>query len=565
MRVTEVIKKLSYDKLVKDNIIPDLLSLLTVESRKYPPFVYKNQSFSLFGMLMDYFVRKGLRTLPDSTIDLGLDPLLELMNDISETDAIQCAIDLELYQQDDTSLNKCVTAIHRMVQLMYPRDLHFCDKDIVGFIPRLNNIIKGLRDQWIKKNVDRNISYNVEYEYENISGHPDIVNTNTILDIKNTCSFKTMGKSACLQIMAYYALYIAQHGNEDKKESKKSKDNVEENKIYRIGFVLPMQSKIKVFNVKAWDPSNYLHALLEVSNNNSLDNDLVLLVFDGCQIATRKGQDLFVRYNIGSHVSKKKNIAACLAHWAINNKSIVNNRVAPMQMFLRAKLSGKQDKATESFLKDASDVVNKTKLKYFTHAPYVINLCAGEEDKQDLLNEDLRQTAIMNGKGVVIHLGNLCGRSEKRGLKTMEMMIRSALKYATESCKLLLETGCGISGIVEELLVGNTTSKSTEVCCKLEDLRDFFLRFNDDERKKLGICLDTAHVHAAGYNPIKFLEKWYKNCLVNVEFVHFNDSKACCGSHRDAHEYPGRGKIGYDIMSEVAAFCDRRNIPMVFE
>ena len=128
-------------------------------------------------------------------------------------------------------------------------------------------------------------------------------------------------------------------------------------------------------------------------------------------------------------------------------------------------------------------------------------------------------------------------------------MVRNSLSYATESCPLLLETSCG---------------EGTEVLTKIEELGTFFYRFSVEERKKLGVCIDTCHVFAAGYQPLSYLEHWEKYCKIPIILVHFNDSKGICGSCLDRHVYPGYGNIGVRMI-EIAKWCKSRNIQMVIE
>ena len=105
-------------------------------------------------------------------------------------------------------------------------------------------------------------------------------------------------------------------------------------------------------------------------------------------------------------------------------------------------------------------------MKFFTHAPYIINLCADATDEsgirwaRNLLREDLSQTKQLQGRGVVVHTGSIGKRSVKEGLDTMELMIRDALSEATPECKLLLETPCG---------------EGTEVCFKVEEMAKFLV------------------------------------------------------------------------------------------
>lgn len=218
--------------------------------------------------------------------------------------------------------------------------------------------------------------------------------------------------------------------------------------------------------------------------------------------------------------------------------------------------TGRRDAETVKQVAEAAKVIMENGLNYFTHAPYVINMCANECDanrrywQQEILNEELVYTAAMGGKGVVVHTGARKQRTEEEGLAIMEHMVRSALPYATETCPLLLETPC---------------REGTEVCGQIQDLGNFFYRFTEEERKKLGLCADSCHIFAANYDPLQYMQHWEQHCPVPIKLVHFNDSAAECGSCKDRHAPPGHGHIGMKRMNEIAQWCHERNIPMVRE
>lgn len=222
---------------------------------------------------------------------------------------------------------------------------------------------------------------------------------------------------------------------------------------------------------------------------------------------------------------------------------------------LRNPRTGKCNPKTAYQLESARAMISHYNLVYYTHAAYVINLCANQCDngdywQQKYLNEDLAFTSSIGGRGVVVHTGARKHRTEEEALLIMENMVRDALPYATESCPLLLETPCG---------------EGTEVCSKIEDLGNFFLRFSEEELKKLGLCADTCHIFSSGYDPMTYLEHWEKYSPTPIKLVHFNDSKGTCGSCIDRHAAAGTGHIGMEKMVAIERWCTERSIPMVYE
>jgi deoxyribonuclease-4 len=529
LHVRELISNLSYDKLLQYNLIPDLHDVIldtesVVAVKRYPPFVYQKQDFSFFGMLLDYIIRAGFRINLEQKINLGIEPNLEQIQTLPEEEMIDLICQLNIYESSKNVYDIVKSAL-KLVNLMYGRE-SYSQEQLQGYVPTLINIMKELvvKFRYYQDYLNGEIKYNTEYNFDNITAHPDIVTDECVLDIKTTCSFSKMSKEACLQVLTYYCLIKLYNAD-----------------IKYVGFILPMQRTIFVCDVSGWEYHNYLQLIIEKANvkEPKIDNNISLSYL------------LHIKYRIGSHYPKGKNLAETLESYV---KQYPNT---PCQMFLGNNRNGRKSDKTENQLDAARDVIKKYNLQYFTHAAYVINLCANMCDEtedywqQRILNEDLRFTSKMGGKGVVVHTGARKEKSEEDALNTMELMIRNALEYATEECKLLLETPVG---------------EGTEITVTLEGLGDFFYRFSADERKKLGVCIDLCHVFSASYDPLEYLIQWeQKYPDIKISLVHFNDSKGVCGCKVDRHEIPGRGHIGLEKMLMVAEFCYFRNIPMVRE
>jgi deoxyribonuclease-4 len=526
MRVREAISSLNYDALVRRKIIPDIIKDFTVTTKRYSPFVYKTKNFAFFGMLMDYWVRTGFRNINQYKIDLGVEPVTDssILNDI------------ELYRST-TVVSKSCLAVLRIVRILL-NCTGFQEEDIKTYIPTLNNLCKELNDVMLSyiKILGSELIYNTEFNFKTLSGHPDVITPTTILDIKTTSAFKTIGKESCLQILAYYALA---------KSTGKS--------IKNIGLILPMQRDVQVIRISDWNSREYMDMLLEISNPKPTNLTMM--------------PDLMSIFPIGNHVCKgslfdnhkSKESRPHMVDTLISWGKMFNKHGAlpfPIQMFLRSPRGDLRKGYKETNINEINSAITKYKISYFTHAPYVINLCADAKDDngkswaREVLKDDIKRTVSIGGKGVVVHTGATVGRNKEEALKTMETMVRDALNEATEKCKLLLETPCG---------------EGTEVCTTIEEMHEFVLRFSEKERKKLGLCVDTAHIHAAGYKPIQYLLQWEELGLIDIVLVHYNDSKVCCGSCVDRHEIPGMGHIGYEEMFNVAVWCKSKNVPMVFE
>lgn len=218
-------------------------------------------------------------------------------------------------------------------------------------------------------------------------------------------------------------------------------------------------------------------------------------------------------------------------------------------------------------------------MKFYVHAPYTLNLCANAtkeidtrpvEWAQAVLNEDMHHLRLVGGKGLVVHTGSLVGRPLEEGLNTMEQMIKKTIRFASRDSKLLLETPSG-------------EGTSENVCASLFDFIEFFQRFSPKEQSRMGICVDTCHVFAAGEDPLEYLQMWHSlrgsvsshdsSCsktsetirIPDIELVHLNDSSHPFGSRVDDHAPVGMGHIGLEKLDLIAKWCTANNIPMVKE
>ena len=86
----------------------------------------------------------------------------------------------------------------------------------------------------------------------------------------------------------------------------------------------------------------------------------------------------------------------------------------------------------------------------------------------------------------------------------------------------------------------------------------------------MGVCLDTCHVFAGGYDLVNRLEVVLADFdrtvgLHRLKAIHLNDSKNCCGSHKDRHERIGEGCIGLEAIARIVRHPALRELPFVLE
>src|SRR4051794_22217123 len=193
------------------------------------------------------------------------------------------------------------------------------------------------------------------------------------------------------------------------------------------------------------------------------------------------------------------------------------------------------------------------------HAVYLLN-CASEdpelrEKSLAALTVALNAGAQLGAIGVVLHPGSALKGSPEEALKRAAEVIKEAFKASDGRCPLLLEDTAG---------AGGTLGRSFEELATLIDLVG--------GQKRLGVCLDSCHLFASGYDVRT------RDALRDVidEFdrvvgcdrlgaLHVNDSMTELGSNRDRHTNLGDGEIGVEGMIAFLSQPRFEGLPVIFE
>ncbi len=191
------------------------------------------------------------------------------------------------------------------------------------------------------------------------------------------------------------------------------------------------------------------------------------------------------------------------------------------------------------------------------HALYLTNLASDkselrEKSKQALIM-DMKNSALIGGAGVVLHIGSHQGRGFDQVKNLVVDEIRQVLANTPPESTLLLENIAGQNGKIGSL----------------EEL-SFFLEELNSPRVK--ICIDTAHAFEAGHalnNPIgldlfvRQLEKYIG--IENISLLHLNDSKTKLGSRHDVHANIGEGFIGKTGIRNIINHPKLNHLPLILE
>lgn len=173
----------------------------------------------------------------------------------------------------------------------------------------------------------------------------------------------------------------------------------------------------------------------------------------------------------------------------------------------------------------------------FAHDSYLINLASAEEEKWlrsiDAFIDELERCAILGIQGLVMHPGAHLGEGEEWGLRRIADAFSEIFSRSTNDVQVLLETTAGM---------GSHLGWRFEHLAIIIDLVP---------QHNFGICFDTCHVFAAGYDfstQQGYAEVMHRfDQLIGLEKIrlfHINDSKKPCASRVDRHEHVGRGHIG---------------------
>ena len=190
------------------------------------------------------------------------------------------------------------------------------------------------------------------------------------------------------------------------------------------------------------------------------------------------------------------------------------------------------------------------------HAPYTYNLCSDKGSNRtfakESMAEDLRRLEFLPGNCYNFHPGS----HMKQGTEAGGRMIADALNgllWKEMHTTVLLETMAG---------------KGSEVGGTFEELRQILDLV--ELKDKMGVCLDTCHVHDGGYDIVRDLDGVLKEFdrVIGLEWlkaVHINDSKNPFGSHKDRHEKIGLGTLGEETFRAVVTHPDLRGLPFILE
>lgn len=192
------------------------------------------------------------------------------------------------------------------------------------------------------------------------------------------------------------------------------------------------------------------------------------------------------------------------------------------------------------------------------HDSYLINLASPDtalrEKSVESFRSELRRCHALGLDALVSHPGNFMD-DRASGIARNADGIAQALEQEPGATRLLMELTAG-----QGTVIGST----------FEEMAQLLKAIPATLRKRVGVCLDTAHVFAAGHDLIEDYDGvWARfDDIIGIEtlgLIHLNDSKAPLGSKKDRHELIGEGEIGGGPFGKIMRDSRLAKIPKVLE
>ena len=254
--------------------------------------------------------------------------------------------------------------------------------------------------------------------------------------------------------------------------------------------------------------------------------------------------------NIGCHLSSTKGFLAM-------GKTALSIGASTFQFFTRnprggsAKAIDPEDVA--AFLEFAAE---NGIAPVLAHAAYTLNPCSAEAKTRNFalesMADDLRRMEWLPGNLYNFHPGSHVGQGIEEGIALIAAQLDTVM-WAEMQTTVLLETMAG---------------KGSEVGSAFSELREIIDRVKMPE--KIGVCLDTCHVHDAGYDIVNDLDGVLREFdeiigLDRLKAVHLNDSLNPRGARKDRHACIGEGHIGLEAFGRIVNHPRLRELPFCLE
>lgn len=235
------------------------------------------------------------------------------------------------------------------------------------------------------------------------------------------------------------------------------------------------------------------------------------------------------------------------------------------QFFSRSPRGGPAPKLTKEVVADWQQAIKVNSIKAsYIHAPYYINFASLNNKIRygsiSVIREELERGSLLGVRALMTHLGSAKDVGEVKGTAMVIEGLTKVLQGYSGQTKFCIENSAG-SGAV----IGDTFEEIATIIKKTES--------NLKKRNVIGVCLDTQHSFASGYDwrggqatINKILNKFDQLIgLQRLMVMHINDSKVELNSHVDRHEDIGHGKIGKDAFKLMITNPKLKQVDFILE
>lgn len=233
--------------------------------------------------------------------------------------------------------------------------------------------------------------------------------------------------------------------------------------------------------------------------------------------------------------------------------------ITAIQIFATAPGNWNPPKTTLEDGKSFGEACRKEGISHiFFHSIYLINLASDkpelvQKSKQSLITA-LNLNAAMGGNGVIFHVGSSKEQTFEAVKDNVIAAMNDIIAQSDPASTLIIETNAGQGNNI-----GDTFE---EVAALIKGIKD---------KSRVGVCLDTAHTFASGYDlinvgPEAIMQEFDQIIgLSYLKAIHCNDSKTEFNSRVDRHENIGFGKIGEEPFRKMLHLSILKDIPFLLE
>lgn len=263
---------------------------------------------------------------------------------------------------------------------------------------------------------------------------------------------------------------------------------------------------------------------------------------------------------IGFHVSISGSISNSI-------KNAENIGCTAFQIFTRNPRSWKAKSLEVKDIENYKRNINESyidKKDVVVHMPYLPNLATPQNDfyfkSREVLAEEIVRCFQLDISYLILHLGSHLGSGINNGI----IQIINACHFAIDNFNSSYRRHLPLN-----ILLENSAGHKNSIGNKFEEISSLIEKLGN---KKFGVCFDTCHAFASGYD-LRTSEKVIETIknfndtisITNLKVLHLNDSKGKINENKDRHEHIGLGSIGKEGFKEILNNKYFENIPIIME